>query len=813
MLGVIPNLRSPDLEDAPFRSPDLPVDERVRDLLARMTLAEKAAQLLCPMGIDHPDGDIPFGPEGVGGFGWGVSSRNAPPLEAVEAANALQRRCVTETRLGIPGLFNEEALCGLRVQGATETPDALSQAATWDPELIEEMGSMIGRHMQAVGVRQALSPLCDVAADPRWGRIEETYGEDPYLVGTIASAFVRGLQGGPPAGGNIASLKHFLGYAASEGGRNTHGVHLGPRQLREVHALPFEMAIREGGARGVMCSYNHIDGVPVQASAELLTGLLRDELGFAGLVISDLNSALQLATQHGTAADAEEAGAISLKAGLDIELGRTVFGETLVKAVERGLVDEAVVDRAVANVLWWKFSLGLFEQPYAAVDGPIDLDGPADRDLARRVAEQSIVLLQNQPVGEAPLLPIGPDVRSIAVVGPNADRPFGLLGNYTYAVSASAIKMLSSVVIDADRRAKEALGDPNASVTPNQLGEFIDLTADDAEPKVPMVPIVTVLEGIRQRAPEGVAVHYEPGCPVQRSDRSMIDAAVEAAAAADIAIVVVGDQSGILKAGTVGESIDSADCYLPGVQRELVERVAASGTPTVVVMTHGRPFVLDWMADTVPAIVAAWFPGEEGGNAVARVLFGDVSPSGRAPVTFHRKASILPMPYNRPNRPGNSYIDGAIEPVFPFGHGLTYSAFDYAGLVIEPERPATNGAVSIGCTVTNTGPRRASEVVQLYVHDPVARTTRPRRTLKGYCRVTLDPGESCTVEFEMAADLVALYDPPDGWVVEPGRIDVLVGASSEDIRLEGSFELVGPVQQLDGARTRLTRSRVSATRA
>lgn len=789
--------RGPD--DAPYRVPSLSVEERVTDLLARMTLEEKSAQLACPFALDHPEG-VPLDADGLGAVAWPVAAAEAPPRQAVAAANALQRRLVEETRLGIPALFNEEALCGLKVKNATVFPDAIGQAATWDPALIEEMGRVIAAHARLVGARQLLSPLCDVAVDPRWGRVEETYGEDPYLVGSMATAFVRGVQGRDGGSGVIATLKHFIGYGASEGGRNTHPVHVGSRELRETHGVPFEMAIREGGARGVMCAYNQVDRVPAQASPALLTDLLRGEYGFDGLLISDLGSVSQLVTRHCVAADKEEAAALALRAGLDIEMPRDVLAEPLLAAVRAGAVSEAEVDRAVANVLRWKFALGLFEQPYAdeaAVGDSLDSEG--DRALARRVAEGSIVLLRNEPVDGRPVLPLPAGLRSVAVIGPNADRPFGLLGNYSYPVLHSAVKHFSQAIMDAAQRDGAAADDIDVL----DMSERIRTPADDFKPVVDSVPVVTVLEGIRDRVGPDVEVRYAQGCPVQVADPSGLQAAVDAAAASDVAVVVVGDQAGILAAATVGEAIDSVDLALPGLQRTLVERVAATGTPTVVVLTHGRPFVLDWLRDLVPAVVTAWFPGEEGGHAVARVLFGDVNPSGRLPVSMPGDAGSVPAPYNRANAPGNTYYDGELAPVWPFGHGLAYTTFEYRDLRLDVEVP-TDGVVSLSCEVVNTGDRAGAEVVQLYARDLVARSARPRIELKGFARVPLEPGEGALVRFRLPADRFALYDPAEGWVVEPGRVQLVVGASSEDIRLRGEVVLTGDVGRPGSGRALVT---------
>ncbi|MFN2539801.1 MAG: glycoside hydrolase family 3 protein, partial [Mycobacteriales bacterium] len=637
-----------------YRDASLPVELRVRDLLDRMTLEEKAAQIASPFGAAV---DVHTPPD----TGWGcvtaaLSTLGLPPREAARRGNELQRKHLEQTRLGIPVLLAEEALVGLKVQDATTFPDAIAQAATWEPALIEEMARTIGIQMARMGVRQALSPLADVARDPRWGRVEETYGEEPYLVGSMATAFVRGLQNADGASPVIATLKHFIGYGASDGGRNTEPAHLGPRELREVYGVPFEMAIRDGGARGVMPAYNTIDGVPVTGSKAYLTGLLRDEYGFDGLVMSDLGAVSQLYTKHGTAADNAQAFAQALRAGVDLDLDNRISPGEIFDAVATGALAEQDLDRAVANVLRTKLTLGLFEHPYVDLDAvPETLDSAEERALARTLAEKAIVLLQNDPVDGTPLLPLDGAARTIAVIGPNADRLMGQLGNYSYQVLDSMTKRFA-LAADPQARMERTEG----------------TGADNAELLVESVPVVTFLEGIRGRAPAGSTVLFEKGCPVAALDRSGFEAAVRAATAADVAILVVGDQAGINAFGTVGEGLDSADCELPGVQRELVEAVVATGTPTVVVLSHGRPYVLGWITEKVPAILTSFFGGEEAGNAVAAVLFGDVNPAGRLPIAMLESVGAAPIPYWRTLQP-NVHGTGSTGAVFPFGHGLSYT--------------------------------------------------------------------------------------------------------------------------------------------
>lgn len=761
--------------DPAYRDPAQPVEARVADLLSRMTLEEKAAQLAAPGAamVDVHQGTA---------TGWGnvtaaLAVLDAPPRVAASAANELQRRHVEGSRLGIPVLLAEEALLGLKVRGATVFPDAIAQAATWDPFLVEEMAEAIGAQMALLGVRQALSPLADVARDPRWGRVDETYGEDPYLVGSMATAFVRGLQRGGGATPVIATLKHFVGYSASDGGRNTGPAHLGERALREVHAAGFEMAIRLAGAGAVMPSYATIDGVPITGSKHYLQHLLREQLGFAGLVISDLGAVNQLHSKHGTASDAAHAHAQAISAGVDLDLDNTVSIDAVITAARSGLLAEADLDRAVAEVLRTKFRIGLFEQPYVDVDAvPETLDTEETRALARRMAEQSIILLQNDPVDGKALLPLDPAVGTIAVIGPNADRPMGQLGSYSYNVLDSMTKRFA------------AASDPEARPEDRALGRMLP---DEAELLVTSVPIVTFLDGIRQRASEETTVLHEPGCQIASEDRSGFPAAIAAAAGADLAVVVVGDQAGVNGFGSVGEGLDSTSCALPGVQHALVEQIAATGTPTVVVLSHGRPFVLSGMAERVPAIVSSFFGGEEAGTALASVLFGDVNPAGRLPIALLRSAGAAPSPYGM-SIAATAYVDGPGGALFPFGHGLSYTSFDYGNLEFGPDA-ATDGELRLSFTVANTGTRAGDEVVQVYGQDVVARTARPARALVAFTRIRLEPGEGARISVAVPASLFALWEPAEScWVVEPGEVKLHIGSSSTAIRLRARCSLTGP---------------------
>lgn len=761
----------------PYLDPTQPVGVRVRDLLDRMTLEEKAAQTASPFGT-VVDAHEP--PE----LGWGaataaIAALDLPPREAAARVNELQRKHIQDTRLGIPVLLAEEALLGFKVQGATTFPDAIAQSATWDPELVAEMAAEIGAQMTVLGARMALSPLADVARDPRWGRIGETYGEDPYLVGAMASAFVRGLQNAVPDRPVIAALKHFVAYGASDGGRNTEPAQVGERMLREFYGLPFEMAIRDGGADGIMPSYNNLDGVPVTGSPALLDDLLRGEYGFDGIVISDLDAIGQLHTKHGVSASFVDAFADAIRAGVDLDLDNRVSTGRVIDAVQTGLLSEAELDRAVSAILRAKFRLGLFEHPYVDIESIPDLlDTAQARSLARRVAERSIVLLQNDPVDGSPLLPLSAHPGTVAVIGPNADRPLGQLGHYAYQVLDSMTKRFALAA------------NPRARVEDVE-GLRGKTGADDATLLVETVPLVTFLDGVRERVGENTRVLYEAGCPVERADRSGIPAAVEAARHADVAILVIGDQAGINGFGTVGEGLDSATCELPGVQRELVEAVLDTGTPTVVILSHARPYIIPWLAERAPAILSAWLGGEEAGAATAAVLFGDVNPAGRLPIALLENVGAAPLPYWRSLQASDSYVDGSAGAVFPFGHGLSYTQFEYSDLKLQSPHVATAGVIRCTFTVTNTGDRPGDEVVQIYGRDLVGRTVRRTRVLLGFRRLTLAAGEAQRVLVEIPAEMFALWDQRDGWMVEPGAVRLFVGGSSADTPLRGRVELVG----------------------
>jgi beta-xylosidase len=769
-----------------WRDPARTAGERVADLLCRMTLEEKIAQLgsvwmgasgdgdgVAPMQDQFFDLDDqpPFEELVKNGLGQLTRVFGTRPVEAARAMSALatlQSNVIATNRLGIPAVAHEECLTGFAAWGATIFPTPLAWGAAFDPELVGEMAASFGETMRAVGVHQGLAPVLDVTRDYRWGRTEETIGEDPYLVGTVGTAYVSGLQ----RAGLHATLKHFAAYTASRAGRNMAPVSMGRRELADVILVPFEMAIRLGGARSVMPTYVDIDGIPASADPWLLTTLLRDEYGFDGVVVSDYYAVSFLELQHAVAADPGHAAVLALTAGLDVELpGTRCFGGPLLDLAVSGEVPHEIIDRAVARVLRQKLELGLLDPGWIAVPGHAggsadepaaqaqapDLDPPAQRDIARRLAEESVVLLKNDAGGAGSgTLPLAADAK-VAVIGPLADDPLAFFGCYSM---------------------------------PRHLGHAKGF---DGPGGPAGVEVATLLAALRA---EGAAVTgYAPGCDVRTPERSGFAEAVSRARSCDVIVAVVGDEAGLFGRGTSGEGCDIDELKLPGVQEELLHALADTGVPVVAVLVTGRPYALGGIAPRLAGVVQAFFPGEEGGRAIAGVLTGRVNPSGRLPVEIPRDPGAQPSTYLRSRnaaRHSGSSVDPT--PLFAFGHGLSYTAFEYANLALSADEVATDGAVEISCTVRNTGPVPGAEVVQLYLGDPVASVTRPERWLSGFSRVTLAAGETSQITFRVHADRTSFTSKDLTRIVEPGSITVYVGGSSGDLPLTGSFTLTGPLR-------------------
>ncbi|MBX9243769.1 glycoside hydrolase family 3 C-terminal domain-containing protein [Actinotalea ferrariae] len=733
------------------------VSERVRALHARMTLEEKLAQIVgywidqngtvAPMqaemaaGKGDPSllGEITR--HGIGHYTRVYGTRPVEPTERAAWLWAEQRRLKRETRLGIPALVHEEVLTGLAAWRAATFPTPLAWGASFDPELVHEVGQAIGESMRELGIHQGLAPVLDVVRDPRWGRVDECIAEDPYLVGTVGTSFVRGMQ----AAGVHATLKHFVGYSGSRGGRNHGPVSAGPREIADVFLPPFEMAVLDGGVRSVMNSYAEIDGVPVAANPDLLTGVLRERWGFDGVVVADYFAVAFLEVMHRVAADRGEAAGLALEAGIDVELPNgDAYLEPLAERVRSGALDERYVDRAVLRLLAQKEELGLLDADAFEDEPPavVDLDSPRHRELARRLAEESVVLLANDGV-----LPLGawdtPPAR-VAVVGPNADRAEALMGCYSFANHVLAHH-------------------PGV-----EIGFEIPSVAEALAGAFPAAGL-----------PQPELVHAR-GCDVEDVDTSGFAQAVAAAQGADVAVVVVGDQAGLFGRGTVGEGNDAESLELPGVQRQLVEALVATGTPVVMVLLTGRPYATTWALEgsgpRPAAVLQAFFPGQGGGLALADVLTGRVNPSGRLPVSLPRATGAMPHGYLHPLLGGPSDVTSADPtPLRPFGFGLSYTSFAYSDLEVDASVPSS-GAFTASVTVTNTGSVAGADVVQLYGRDVLATVTRPVTQLLGYARTTLEPGEQARVTFRVPTTRVAFSDRRLVRVVEPGDLEVWVGA-------------------------------------
>lgn len=747
-----------------WRDPSADTDTRVADLIARMTLEEKVAQLSGVWGVDPDVGEMApmlrdaLGPDqsweqviadGLGQLTRPFGTEPVEPRDGLAALAERQRQVMAANRFGIPAQVHEECLTGLNAWRATIYPSPLCWAATFDPALVERMGARIGASMRSLGVHQGLAPVLDVVRDLRWGRVEETMGEDPFLVGLIGSAYVRGIEGT----GVVTTLKHFAGYSASRAARNLAPVGIGPRELADVILPPFEMALR-AGARSVMNSYTDTDGVPAAADSALLDTLLRDGLGFTGTVVADYFSIAFLQTLHHVAASRQDAARLALEAGIDVELpSPNAYTDPLLDGVADGTIDEKLVDRALARVLRQKCELGLLDPGWAPTEpADVDLDEPESREVALELARRSVVLLSNDGV-----LPLR-EGASLAVVGPRADTFQAMLGCYSFPMHV----LVHYEGIDRGleiRTVREALADSH------------DVT-------------------------------YALGCPVLGGSDADIAEAVAAATDADVCVAVLGDQAGLFGNGTSGEGCDVTDLRLPGRQEELLEALLATGTPVVAVLLVGRPYDLSRQASRLAALVCGFFPGEEGAQALADVLTGRVNPSGRLPVSFPGADTSQPWTYLASplgQRSEVTVVDPT--PLFPFGHGLSYAAATWHTVsAASGAQWDTDGVAELVVELSNDTDRAVSEVVQVYLHDKVASVVRPVQQLVGAARVDLDPGERRRVRFGLHADLTSFTGRDLVRTVEPGAVELRVGASSADIRGVVPLELVGPARQVSADR-------------
>lgn len=777
------------------------IAERVENLISQMAIEQKIAQLqgilLFENLVDRFLGNFP---EGIGAIttlgGTSTITGNADLMDK------LQNQIMAKNDLHIPALSHSEALTGLVSIGATSFPSAIGLGSTWNPDTVEQMADIIREQMLAVGVRQALSPVMDVARDPRWGRLGETYGEDPTLCAAISVAFTKGLQGKDLKEGVIVTGKHFLGYGMSEGGLNQASSPIPPRELLEVYAKPFQAAITEAKLQSIMNSYGSIDGDLVVKSQHILNDLLRDEMGFEGLVVSDYMS-IQRAVDLGVSENRVTAGIESLQAGLDVEFPFPyAYTRALIDAVHEGKLDVSYIDRAVRRVLSAKFKLGLFENPYARRETLGDVyDTQKAKSHSLKAAHESIVLLKNDGI-----LPLSKETKKIAVIGPHADSLRLLFGHYTYVamvdvgLSGAFADMMAGLETGSDEE------DPfggllSAKVTPPPFyeGSKVRQQPPSVEETLKMMlgpKTSTILAAIKAKCPNTEVV-YEKGCDIAGTNRAGFEAALAAAKSADAVILTLGGKYGSGNNSTIGEALDSSKIGLPGIQEEIAKLIFETGTPAVLVHMDARPLSSEFIAENYPAILENWFPGETGGEALVDVLFGDYNPSGRLAATAARDAGQVPIyamhrlgdSYRkRGNGYVNRYFDGTPQPLFYFGHGLSYTTFEYSNLILD-KRVKAVGTIHLSVDVKNTGARDGEEVVQVYIRDDKASMLRPGMELAGFKRVGLKAGEIRKIHFYMKADQFAFLDVNMKWVVEAGLMTVKVGASSEDIRLSGTFEI------------------------
>ena len=753
-----------------YLNPELSIEERVEDLISKMTLEEKVGQLKARMlhiwklfsdlfeGLPDKyakrldevlfrlfagEGELM---EALSGNYWkkhwkdvtlegykekyGIGElscvlRPFSPKEGAEFANEIQKYVIENTRLGIPVLIHDECLHGCMAKGSSSFPQSIAMASTWNPELMKEVATAIGKETKARGIHQALSPTINITRDPRCGRTEETYGEDPYLASAMAVSFIEGLQ----EQGVITTPKHFAANFVGDGGRDSNAIHISERLMREIYFPAFKSAIEKSRALSTMAAYNSIDGIPCSSNRWLLTDVLRKEWGFKGYVVSDYGSVVHIYTKHKVASSKAEAAKKALEAGLDMELPASDCFEEVLDLVKENKLSEDVINEAVRRILRVKFWAGLFDNPYVDPDYAEKIcDCKEHRELALKSAREAMVLLKNNGV-----LPLMKDIKSIAVIGPNAAVP--RLGGY----SGYGIK------------------------------------------------VVTPLEGIENKLGENVEVRFAQGCDLIDPSKKGFEEAIEIAKDSDVAILFVGNSV----PETEGEQRDRCNLDLPGVQEDLIREMSNAGTPVVVVLINGSAITMTKWIDGVQAILEAWYPGEEGGNAIADILFGDYNPGGKLPITFPKSVGQLPLYYNyKPSGRVDDYVDlRGTQALFPFGYGLSYTQFRYSNLKITPKVIGPNGEVNITLDVENVGKYKGEEIVQLYIRDIVASLSRPGKELRRFERITLDIGEKKTISFTLTSEDLAFLDIDMKLVVEPGIFEVMIGNSSEDIRLNGKFEV------------------------
>ncbi|MCE5344667.1 MAG: glycoside hydrolase family 3 C-terminal domain-containing protein [Bacteroidales bacterium] len=773
VFGQVPKIKETPL----YRDASATVEQRVKDLLSRMTLEEKIGQLSCQLGwemysksgnkiapsesfkkvVKEQNIGMIYGTLRADPWTQKTLKTGLTPVQAAAATNALQRYIIENTRLGIPLLLAEECAHGHMAIGTTVFPTSIGQGSTWDPDLIERMASSIAEETRIQGAHIGYGPILDIARDPRWSRVEETFGEDQYLTGRMGVAMVKGFQGNDlKSGVNIIStLKHFTAYGISEGGHNGGSVNVGQHELFQNFLTPFHEAV-DAGALSIMTAYNTIDGTPCSSNRYLLTDVVRKEWGFNGFFISDLGAIPALVSGQRVTDTPAKATALAFNAGEDVDLGGNGYGKNLYDAIQSGLVSMSDIDVAVRKVLKLKFEIGLFENPYVDTKKAGEIVRNNDHiDLAGQVARESIILLKNKDNA----LPLRKNLKNIAVIGPNADNMYNQLGDYT---------------------------------APQKEND-----------------IVTVLKGVKAKVSSATKITYVKGCSIRDTLENSITEAVDAAGKADVAILVLGGSSArdfrtdyettgaasvsetkekkMISDMECGEGFDRSSLDLLGKQSELLKRVTGTGTPVVLVLIEGRPLDLNWASENVQAIIQAWYPGQEGGKAISDVLFGDYNPAGRLPVSIPRSVGQLPVYYNYGSPERRNYVETVASPLYTFGYGLSYTRFEYSNLQMNVTGNKKNLTVNMKFDLKNIGDRDGDEVTQLYVRDLVGSVVTPMKQLKRFQRVSLKAGEQKTISFELNANDLALLNTEMQWVVEPGAFSLMIGSSSDNIRLNTKF--------------------------
>jgi len=737
-----------------YKNPELPVEQRVNDLLSRMTLEEKVAQTLSIWPVndqsiidenkefvkEKADNVLKNGIGHIARLPWGYG-----PKEGAELSNKVQKYLRENTRLGIPAIIHGEGLHGYMAEGATHFPQAIALASTWDPELNEDIFSAVAKEMRARGVNQALTPVLGLAREPRWGRTEETYGEDPYLVSQMGIACVKGFQGKGPSFDKehvISTVKHFAVYSQPERGINYSPGNFSERIIRENFLVPFKAAITEAGVMSVMPSYNEIDGIPSHANRKLLQNILREEWGFDGFIVADYNGIEQLYSRHSVVHDRYEAAKRALEAGVDIELPFPICYSTLIEQINDGRIAESTLDKAVSRILRGKFLLGLFEDPYADIKNVEKItNSQKHRELALKAAHKAVILLKN----ENGILPLDRDnIKTLAVIGPNAAGIH--LGGYSWEPTAG----------------------------------------------------ISILDGIKNKVGKHIDVRYALGCKITENEplwgedeviladpaknAERIKEAVNVVKSSDAVVVVVGGNVGTCREGWSRQHLgDRNSLDLLGEQNDLVKAVLETGTPTIVFLINGRPLSINYIEENIPAILEGWYLGQETGTAVGDILFGDYNPGGKLPITFPKSVGQIPAYYNYKPSINQNYLFANSEPLFPFGYGLSYTTFEYTNLKVSPEKIGPAGRASVIVDVTNSGDVTGDEIVQMYIRDVVSSVTRPVKELKGFKRITLKPGETKTVIFDITPEKLSFLNENMERVVEPGEFNIMVGTNSEEL--------------------------------